>query len=193
MSNLTQFINYYRYIPMNIKKVNNYAQNLYYYLSSKNFAKNGNTLISGQDGSDIMEELNLLRERIQERFRKTAKAFKFFDLSSKGMIQPKEFELGTIKLGFSFNQILIQKIFDYIDFDQDGRIQYTEFSKFWEEEKQDFKSYSANKFVKRSESERRRSNSNGNNIFNRSFTIKSSPIDDFISESIANYKLKKRK
>lgn len=178
---------------MNLKKVNNYTQNLYYLLSSRKFSKNTGNIATGDDSSDIKEELSLLRARVQERFRKAAKAFKYFDTSNKGIIKFNEFELGTIKLGFSFNQILTHKIFNYIDTDHDERIQYSEFCDFWEEEKQDFKYHSAQKTTERSASVRQRPEVNTDNKFNRSFSIKSSPIDDFISQSVTNNKLKQRK
>ena len=112
---------------MVIKKDRNFSKELYYILTSNMFSKHGQKIETDQDKLGIKECLDKLWEKIQERFYKVALAFRYFDINNNQQISYNEFEISLHRLGIKLPAVKIRQMFDYIDTDQDGQIQYTEF------------------------------------------------------------------
>ena len=142
----------------------------------------------------IKEGLDLLWNKIEERFHKVAPAFRYFDINNNGIICFNEFEIGIHRLGIKMTREQARGLFDYIDTDQDGNIQYYEFWELCEEARRGIDPYKYNKSGNRSGNEVK-SVSNRNDDFNMTASFRSNKFDDdeIISSSLANYKKKQAK
>ena len=140
----------------------------------------------------IKEGLDLLWNKIEERFNKVAPAFRYFDINNNGIIWFNEFEIGIHRLGIKMNRELAKKLFEYIDTDLDGNIQYNEFWELCEEARRGIDPYRFNKTSFRGGSEvKSLSNRDGDFISTGSFNGAQTD-NEIISSSLASYKRKQK-
>lgn len=188
-SKFSEFVDFYQYLPLQIKKDKNLSQELYYILTSNKYSKFGEDFKTDQEHMGLKEALDFLWLKIEERFHKVANAFRYFDINNNGTIQLKEFEIGVHKLSTRFTRQQIKQMFNYIDTNQDGDIQYIEFCELCDECRRGIDPYKIDKKLKR-----------GENLVNKfpnrmtmtnSFRIEKED-DDIISSSLASFKRKQK-
>ena len=192
-SKFSEFVDFYQYLPMHIKKDRNLSKELYYILTSNKFSNHGEKYQTEQDQMGLKESLDFLWLKIEERFHKVANAFRFFDINNNSTIQIKEFEIGVHKLSTRFSREIIKKMFDYIDTDNDGNIKYIEFCELCDECRRGIDPYKVENKLKGGESSSRpnKSSLSMTNSFRKN-SKKLEQDDDVISDSLASFKRKKK-
>uniref|UniRef100_A0A7S3N5E6 EF-hand domain-containing protein n=1 Tax=Euplotes harpa TaxID=151035 RepID=A0A7S3N5E6_9SPIT len=191
-SKFTKFLDYYNYVPVHIKKDRNFSQELYYILTSNKFSKFGEKYETEQEKTGVKEGLDMLWLKIEERFHKVARAFRFFDINNNGTICFNEFELGIHKLGMNFTREHAKKMFDYADTDHDGNIQYNEFCELCEEARRGIDPYKFEKANHHRAASEIKHGSEKLKDFGMTGNLNyTSMDDDIISSSLASFKKKK--
>ena len=66
-----------------------------------------------------------------------ATAFKFFDINQNGDISFNEFRLGCENLGIKFTSKELRQVFEYMDKQKEGQINYKKFCSMSEEKRRD--------------------------------------------------------
>ena len=71
--------------------------------------------------------MNKLTTKLMSQFGKVSKAFRAFDVRTKGKVAFSDFcfVIDQLKLGFDRNTIL--QIFTYMDYDKDSLLKYSDF------------------------------------------------------------------
>lgn len=85
----------------------------------------------------IQDCLQILCDKIDERFKKVAAAFRFFDLRSSGKISFADFSFIIDQLQIRFTRQQVQDVFKYLDGDVDGYVTYNDFCELCEERRRD--------------------------------------------------------
>ena len=88
----------------------------------------GSGEVSFQEFVYLLLKVESLNEHEEDEVRK---AFKIFDKNGNGLISLDEFKLIHDNLGNKFMEVLVEEIFNEIDLDGDGQINYKEFEIFW--------------------------------------------------------------
>eukprot|EP00347_Sterkiella_histriomuscorum_P006774 403351480 len=81
----------------------------------------------------LQDCLQILCDKIDERFKKVAAAFRFFDLRSSGKISFADFSFIIDQLQIRFNRQQVQDVFKFLDSDLDGYVTYNDFCELCEE------------------------------------------------------------
>lgn len=155
------------------------------------FSKHGQKIETEQDKQGIKECLDTLWEKIQERFHKVAVAFRYFDINNNQQISLNEFEVSLHRLGIKLPAAKIKQMFEYIDTDKDGQIQYTEFCELCEESRRGIDPYVIEKKLKQANSEQKaisHKSDKSSSRFNRK--LRFDDDDEIISQSLASFKKK---
>lgn len=183
----SEFVDFYQYLPLHIKKDRNLSQELYYVLTSNKFSNAGEKIETDQEQMGLKQSLDFLWMKIEERFNKVAQAFRFFDINNNGVLSLKEFEIGVHKLSTRFTRDQIRKMFNYIDTNNDNCIQYVEFWELCDECRRGIDPYRIDKKLKRGDavSKSKPKSLNDSGTFR---VIKDD--DDIISSSLASFKKK---
>ena len=142
---LNTLVEFYELYPMIIKKDRNHSSELYSVLSStKSNTHNAAATSIKQKTTkdrDARELAGLIWDRVQEKYKKIASAFRFFDLNSNGSISLNEFTVGVEGLAIKLTTEETEKVFQYLDKDHDGNIGYMEFCELCEERRRDIDPY----------------------------------------------------
>jgi len=96
-------------------------------ISSSNGTEDKNKI----EKNDLYNGLKDIFTVSDEQCDEVKEAFQFFDYNKDGRISMKEFKYILNKLGEEFNEKEIQEIFDTMDADQNGYLDYNEFIKTW--------------------------------------------------------------
>jgi Ca2+-binding EF-hand superfamily protein len=72
----------------------------------------------------VQENMRILSDKLNERFKKLGHAFRFFDLNSTGKISLQEFSFGIDQLQVKLTTNQVQELFKRIDLDGDGFLSY---------------------------------------------------------------------
>jgi Ca2+-binding EF-hand superfamily protein len=86
------------------------------------------TKIKKQDLFNGLKDLNSISD---EELNEVKEAFGFFDYNKDGKISMKEFKYILLKLGEELNEEQVEEIFNTIDADKDGYLDYNEFVNTW--------------------------------------------------------------
>ena len=131
---LFTLIDFYQYYPVYVQKDRNQSKEMYYVLSSNtdggyNWSqglkkKDLETLDKSKDFIYLLEYIN---DKIKEKHPKMAQAYRFFDVDHKSAISKEEFAVGLQKLKIVMEQSEIDKVFDYLDRNKNGKLTYNEF------------------------------------------------------------------
>jgi len=84
---------------------------------------------------NIKDWLSSLAIKIDERFKKVANAFRYFDLRSTGKISFADFSFIIDQLHIRFSRQQLIDMFRYLDKDQDGFLLYNDFCELCEEKR----------------------------------------------------------
>jgi len=188
----SEFVDFYHYLPMQIKKDRNLSNEIYSILTSNKFANFGEKYETDQELMGLKEWLDFLWLKIEERFHKVAPAFRYFDMNNNGTIHHKEFEIGVNQLSARFTREQIKKMFEYIDTDHNGQIEYIEFWELCEECRRGIDPYKIDKNLKRGETLTIAKKHKTRELSMTSSFKYDSGEDDIISTSLASFKKKKK-
>lgn len=86
--------------------------------------------------------IELVWNKISERFRSIALAFKYFDTNQSQTLSFNELKIGLEKLGLSMTDKDVIQIFAYMDTDNNGLVSYNEFCELCEENRRRLNHYS---------------------------------------------------
>ena len=131
---LFTLIDFYQYFPIYIQKDKNFSKEMYYVLSSN--TDGGYNWGGGLKQKDLekleqSKEVHYLLEyahdKIKEKHSTMAQAYRFFDVDHKTAITKDEFSSGLRKLKIVIDDSEIDKVFDFLDKNKDGLLDYNEF------------------------------------------------------------------
>lgn len=131
---LFTLIDFYQYYPIYVQKDRNQSKEMYYVLSSNTDGgynwdqglkkKDLETLDQSKDLVYLLEYIN---DKIKEKHPKMAQAYRFFDVDHKSAISKEEFAKGLQKLKIVMDQAEVDKVFEYLDRNHNGKLTYNEF------------------------------------------------------------------
>ena len=136
-----ELLDTYQYLPIKIKRDKNKSEQVYFVLNSN---KRGayqskeeilRSLKEDNDRKGIAKIMVLIAIKIEEKFHNLNKAFLSFDLDGDQGIQRNEFHKGIENLRVKLPKAEVDKVFDHMDQDGDGKLNYHEFCGFSEEKR----------------------------------------------------------
>ena len=71
--------------------------------------------------------MDIVWQKIEERFSLIKTAFRYFDKDNSGSISYNEFVYGVENLGIKLSNEQLRRVFQYIDQDSNGSINFNEF------------------------------------------------------------------
>ena len=138
---MVDLLDTYQFLPLKIKRDKNKSEDVYFVLNS-------NMRGGYQSKEEILENLKqdndrrhqtkimtLIAMKLEEKFNSFSKAFLFFDIDGDQTISRPEFHKGIESLRVKLPKKDIDLVFDTMDIDQDGFINYKEFCGFSEEKR----------------------------------------------------------
>lgn len=138
MNKLTTFIDFFNFYPFMLKEIrhkNNTSKDLFLYLGIRDIDYNGEKQHKGKtsDKDEIIEKwamlkaLALISNKINERFKNLAMAFRYFDYDKSQILGLNKFVQGIdhLRIKVSFNYI--KKIFEFLDKSGEGLITFEDF------------------------------------------------------------------
>ena len=131
----------YQYLPIKIKRDKNKSEQVYFVLNSNKrgaFQSKEDILKNLKEDNDrkgIAKIMVLIAIKIEEKFHNLNKAFLSFDLDGDQGIGRHEFHKGIENLRVKLPKSEIDKVFDHMDQDLDGKLSYLEFCGFSEEKR----------------------------------------------------------
>lgn len=136
-SNIVDLIEFY---PLVVKKDKNFSKELYYVLSSGTMGdhqegleyhkRRKNKTVDELKSEEICE---FVWSKIHEKFEKLADAFRYFDADNNTKLTRKEFRDGLERMKIKLSDADREKMFSYLDKDNNGWLSYNEFCWFLEE------------------------------------------------------------
>ncbi|CDW91814.1 ef hand family protein [Stylonychia lemnae] len=136
---------------------------------------------------NIQDCLQILCDKIDERFKKVAIAFRFFDLRSTGKISFADFSYIVDQLQIRFNRYQVQNVFKQLDSDFDGFVTYNDFCELCEERRRQIDPF-VDSVVKKIRLKESQSGLNGS-------TIEQSDGEEkeiFISKQLKEFKIRQK-
>ena len=126
LGKLVEVIDICNFFPMRVKKIKNKSSDIYCILSS-NTRDNYNAKESSNGGisdPDLALNLEIIWSIINQKFKKLADAFRFFDMDDNRTIDFIEFFSGLDKLRIKMSEQDALKCFKYLNSKNDGEICY---------------------------------------------------------------------
>ena len=136
-----ELLDTYQYLPIKIKRDKNKSEQVYFVLNSNKrgaFQSKEDILRNLKEDNDrksIAKIMVLIAIKIEEKFHNLNKAFLSFDLDGDQGIQRNEFHKGIENLRVKLPKHEVDKVFDHMDQDGDGKLNYLEFCGFSEEKR----------------------------------------------------------
>ena len=121
---LNQVIEIYQAYPLIIKKDKNKSEAIYSVF---------NTVGKNQGQGSLIQSLNLISDKLTQKYVTLSKSFRYFDQLNKGKIPRSVFKEGVIKLDLGLSDKQIRMAFDFLDLNRDGYLTYVEFCRISEE------------------------------------------------------------
>ena len=81
--------------------------------------------------------------KITERFNRIAHSFRYFDINSNGKISLNEFSQGLEGLGVRLSPEETERVFNYLDKDSNGEVDYKEWCTMCEEKRREIDPFPA--------------------------------------------------
>jgi Ca2+-binding EF-hand superfamily protein len=147
-SEFTDMIDVFQYVPIFIKRDKNKSESLYYVLNSNKrgaFESKEELLRNLKDDNDakhLVKIMTLIAIKIEEKFTGLNKAFLFFDENGDREISKAEFAHSIDKMRIKLNEKDMNMVFDHLDKDGDGVIDYNEFCELAEEKRRNIDPFS---------------------------------------------------
>jgi hypothetical protein len=135
LGKLVEVIDICNFFPIKVKKIKNKSSDIYCILSS-NKRDNYDVKESSNGGisdPDLANNLEIIWSIINQKFKKLADAFRFFDMDDNRTIDFIEFFSGLDKLRIKMSESDALKCFKYLNSKKDGEIDYNQFCALVEE------------------------------------------------------------
>ena len=132
----------------------------------------------------------MLCDKIDERFKKVAAAFRFFDLRSTGKISFADFSYIIDQLSIKFTRQQVMMVFQYLDKDKDGSVTYNDFCELCEERRRQIDPFDS---IVQKVKDRQNSRMNGSELhstYQKDFNSESKD-KIYISKEQQEYKVRK--
>ena len=126
LGKLVEVIDILNFYPTTVRRVKNKSNDIYCVLSS-NTRETYNThkpLNGGIEDPNLAANLEIIWAIINQRFKKLADAFRFFDMDDNRTIDFIEFFSGLDKLRIKLSEADALKCFEYLNSKKDGEIDY---------------------------------------------------------------------
>lgn len=130
--------------------------------------------------------MQLLSNKINERFYRTATAFRFFDIRSTSKISINDFSFVIDQLQIKFSRQQVQDIFKYLDKDQDNHLVYNDFCELCEEKRRHIDPFES---IVQKVREKQKSESRGENLLYSE--LGANPRYAYTNSELADYKGRK--
>ena len=138
---LIDLLDIYHFLPIKIKQDKNKSENVYFVLNSNTrggFQTKEEILEKMKQDNDrmhLIKIMTLVAIKIEEKFHSIGKAFLFFDHDGDHKISKTEFYKGIEGLRVKLSKDDVEHVFEYMDHDEDGALNYKEFCGFVEEKR----------------------------------------------------------
>jgi hypothetical protein len=145
VTKLSNFIDFFNFLPILVKREKNNSKELFYIMTSNKVGAAGAKEMqngeggankgssAGEDKNHFKKTMQLLWSKIYERFKTINEAFRFFDADFDQGLSYNEFCQGVDYLRVKMSQKDLKQIYQYLDKDGDGHIGYNEFCELCEE------------------------------------------------------------
>lgn len=129
---LFTLIDFYQYYPVYVQRDRNFSKEMYYVMSSNtdggyNWKEGKHSSNTNKQPNEMIYLLEYINDKIKEKYPKMAQAYRFFDTCHKSAIDLKEFTAGLKNLKIVITDEETEKVFKFLDKNNDGLLTYNEF------------------------------------------------------------------
>lgn len=125
-SKLFTLIDFYQYYPVYVQKEKNVSKEVYYCLSSNTQGTYGSKAPQSVP-TELSHLLGYINDKLREANPYIAKTFRYFDDQHKSQINKEEFTKGLEKLKIVMEPREVDLVFNYLDTDKTGVVNYNQF------------------------------------------------------------------